>query len=135
MIRVPVQDLQEGQVLAQDVARQDGMVLMAKGNTVTAEVKSLLLRLEVEAVVVEGDHFASEEERQAFLAEMEKELFKRFSRVESDPVLMGLREMYRRRLHQGCYPRPRPQPPPEPEPEAEYQGPPVIYAKKDRKKP
>lgn len=135
MIQVPVRDLQEGQVLAQDVARQDGMVLMAKGKVITAEARSLLLRMEVAAVVVEGDHFASDQERQAFLAEMERELLKRFSRVEDDPVLMGLKELYRRRLHQGCYPRPRPKPQPAPEPEEEYQGPPVIYSKKDRKKP
>jgi coenzyme F420-reducing hydrogenase beta subunit len=134
MIRVPVQDLQLGQMLAQDVTRQDGMVLMPKGQEVTAEIKSLLTRMEVDAVVVEGDLFASEEERQAFLAEQEKELYRRFSRVENDPLLMGLRELYRRRLYMGCYPRPRPQPKPPAAPPKE-EGPPVIYSKKDRAKP
>ncbi|MFH1036206.1 MAG: hypothetical protein V1806_17015 [Pseudomonadota bacterium] len=132
MIRVPVEELQEGQILAQDVTRQDGMVLMSRGKEITPEIKSLLLRMEVVQVVVEGDQFASEEERQAFLAELEKELSLRFSRVEDDPLLMGLRELYRRRLHMGCYPRPRPQPPAPPQ---EDPGPPVILAKKDRKKP
>jgi hypothetical protein len=133
MIRVAVEELQEGQVLAQDVSRQDGMVLMTRGTAITPEVKSLLVRMEVPQVVVEGDLFASEEERQAFLAELEQELFRRFSRVEDDSLLMGLRELYRRRLYAGCYPRPRPRPQPPAEPE-EDPGPPVILAKKDRKK-
>ena len=136
MIRVPVQELQLGQMLAQDVTRQDGMVLMPKGTAVSAEVKSLLLRMEVDTAVVAGDHFASEEERQAFLAELEKELYLRFSRVEGDALLMGLRELYRRRLHQGCYPRPKPKPKPEPKPEPVPEGVGrVIISKKDRKKP
>ena len=132
MIRLRVEQLQPGQVLAQDVTRQDGMVLMSQGQEITAEVKSLLTRLEVPEVVVEGDTFASEEERQAFLAEMEEELARRFSRVEDDPVLMGLRELYRRRLRQGCYPRPKSKPQPPPPPPPEPTGPPVIYSKKDR---
>jgi len=134
MISVAVEELQMGQVLAQDVTRQDGVVLMAKGKEVTAEVKSLLMRMEVASVVVEGEQFASEEERQAFLAELEKDLVLRFSRVEDDPLLMGLRELFRRRLHQGCYPRPRPQPKPAADPVVEGMGQ-VIFSKKDRKKP
>ncbi|CAO0822892.1 hypothetical protein DFAR_3360019 [Desulfarculales bacterium] len=43
---------------------------------------------------------------------MEEELFRRCSRVEEDQVLMGLRELYRRRLHMDCYPSPGPSPSP-----------------------
>jgi hypothetical protein len=102
MIRVKVGKLKEGQVLAQDVTRGDGVVLMAKGREITPEVISLLDRLDVESVVVEGDSFTSEEERLAWLQRQEQALYTRFSRVENDPLLMGVRELFRRRLVKGC---------------------------------
>ncbi len=105
MIRVKVEKLREGQLLAQDVTRGDGVVLMAKGREITSEVISLLDRLEVESVVVEGDSFTSEEERLAWLKEQEQALYTRFSRVEDDPLLMGVRELFRRRLVKGCSPK------------------------------
>lgn len=107
MIRVVVEKLKEGQVLAQDVTRQDGVVLMTRGTEITSVVRNMLMRLEIDSVVVEGDLFASEEERQDFLAQQERDLYNRFSRVENDPLLMGVRELFRRRLHQGCFPRSR----------------------------
>lgn len=102
MIKVPVAKLKEGQVLAQDVNRDDGVVLMTKGREITPEVISLLGRLQVDAVVVEGDAFASDEERQAYLALMEAELDRRFSRVADDPVLRAIRELLRAKLRAGC---------------------------------
>jgi hypothetical protein len=102
MIRVKVSKLREGQVLAQDVTRGDGVVLMAKGREITPEVVTLLDRLEVESVVVDGDSFANEEERLAWLRKQEQALYMRFSRVEDDPLLMGVRELFRRRLVKGC---------------------------------
>jgi hypothetical protein len=108
MIRVKVEKLKEGQVLAQDVARADGVVLMTKGRVINPEVKNMLFRLEVDTVVVEGDRFTSEEERKAYFAEQEQALFQRFSRVQDDPLLMGVRELFRRRLHKGCAPAANP---------------------------
>jgi hypothetical protein len=105
MIRVKVGKLKEGQVLVQDVTRGDGVVLMAKGREITPEVISLLDRLEVESVVVDGDSFSNEEERLAWLQKQEQALFRRFSRVEDDPLLMGVRELFRRRLVKGCSPK------------------------------
>lgn len=105
MIRLPVEKLTEGQVLAQDVTRADGVVLMGKGKAITPEVVSLLMRLEIEAVVVEGDLFESDEERDAFLAQQEAALARRFSRVEADPLQRAIRELFRRRIASGCYPR------------------------------
>ena len=114
MRRVPVAELEPGMVLAQDVTRGDGVVLMGKGAAITEEVISLLTRLEIEAVVVEGDLFASDEERRAWLARLEKELERRFSRVENDKVLLAIREMIRHRFRQGLGP-----PPPRPQAEDE----------------
>ncbi len=104
MLRVKVGRLKEGQVLLQDVTRSDGVVLMAKGRVVSEDVIRLLERMEVESVVVDGDLFDSEEARQAYLAEQEAELYRRFSRVEDDPLLMGVRELFRRRLHKSAAP-------------------------------
>jgi hypothetical protein len=105
MIRVPVEKLAEGQVLAQDVTRADGVVLMGKGKAITPEVISLLLRLEIAAVVVEGDLFASDQERDAFLAQQEAALARRFSRVQDDPLQRAICELFRRRIAGGCHPR------------------------------
>lgn len=102
MIRLNVEKLQEGQVLAQDVVRGDGVVLISQGKQVTPEVLSLLRRLEVESVVVEGDLFDSEEARLEHLKQQEADLVKRFSRVADDPVLKAVREMFRVRLRKGC---------------------------------
>jgi hypothetical protein len=102
MIRLKVDSLQEGQVLAQDVLRGDGVVLISQGKTVTPEVVSLLRRLEVDSVVVEGDLFDSEEARLEHLRMQEDALVERFSRVADDPVLKAVRELFRRRLRDGC---------------------------------
>lgn len=102
MIKVQVGKLEEGQVLAQDVSRDDGVVLMTKGREITPEVISLLERLQVDSVVVEGDAFASEEERQAYVAQAENALRMRFSRVENDPVLMAIRDILAAKLKEGC---------------------------------
>jgi len=64
----------------------------------------MLSRMEVESVMVEGGRLTTEEERPAYLAEQEAALYRRFSRVEDGPLLMGVRELFRRRLHQGCAP-------------------------------
>lgn len=108
MRRLTVDKLNIGMVLAQDVAREDGVILMGKGSAITEDVIQLLERLEIESVVVEGDQFASAEERQAFLQEAEKQLVMRFSRVEDDKVLMAIREMFRKRIKSGCTPPPPP---------------------------
>lgn len=108
MRRLTVDKLNIGMVLAQDVAREDGVILMGKGSAITEDVIQLLERLEIESVVVEGDQFASAEERQAFLKEAEEQLVMRFSRVEDDKVLMAIREMFRKRIKSGCTPPPPP---------------------------
>jgi len=70
------------------------------------EVIRLLTRLDIESVVVEGDLFDSDEERQAYLKEQEKALERRFSRVEDDKLLMAIRELFRARIRQGQAPPP-----------------------------
>jgi hypothetical protein len=115
MIRLAVDNLKTGMVLAQDVARDDGVILMGKGTAISEDNIRLLERLEIESVVVEGDQFASDEERQAFLQKAEEELVMRFSRVEDDKVLMAIREMFRKRIKNGCIPALPPE-------EERYQG-------------
>ncbi len=104
MRTIKVDKLQEGMILARDVVRQDGVVLISKGRQITPEVVSLLKRLQVDSVVVEGDEFASEEERIAFMREQERALEERFSRVASDPILKAIRELLRRQLKSGNWP-------------------------------
>lgn len=102
MIQVSVENLNGGEILAQDVTRPDGVILMGAGTAISDDSIRLLQRLEIESVVVEGDLFASDEERAEFIAEQEKALEMRFSKVENDRVLMAIREMFRKRLKAGC---------------------------------
>lgn len=110
MIRLTVDKLNIGMMLAQDVARDDGVILMGKGSAISEDTIRLLERLEIESVVVEGDQFATDEERQAFLQKAEEQLETRFSRVEDDKVLMAIKEMFRERIKSGCTPPPPPPP-------------------------
>jgi hypothetical protein len=103
MIKLSVESLKGGEVLAQDVVRADGVILMTAGRAITEDSMSLLRRLEVKSVVVEGDQFASEEERMAHVQAQERALDERFSRVQEDQVLMAVREIFRQRLRQGCW--------------------------------
>ena len=116
MIRLTVDKLNIGMVLAQDVARDDGVILMGKGSAISEDTIRLLERLEIESVVVDGDQFASDEERQAFFKKAEEDLEMRFSRVEDDKVLMAIRKMFRKRIKSGCTP------PPPPEEEERFPG-------------
>lgn len=95
MYKLIIDKLQEGMILAQDVTRGDGVVLISAGRPVTPDVVSLLRRLEIESVILEGDLFESEEARLEHLRLQEEALDMRFSRVEGDPVLMAVREMFR----------------------------------------
>ncbi len=108
MLRLTVDKLKTGMVIAQDVARDDGVILMGKGTAISDDTIHFLERLEIESVVIEGDQFASDEERQDFLKEAEEQLVVRFSRVEDDKVLMAIREMFRKRIKSGCTPPPPP---------------------------
>jgi len=107
MIRVPVHRLETGQVLAQDVTREDGVILMSKGVTITEAAISMLQRLDVDAVVVEGERFASPEEKDAYLREQERALEERFSRVCGDKVLLAVRELFRLNFREGLMPPPK----------------------------
>lgn len=114
MIKLTVDKLTPGMVLGQDIVRQDGVVLMAKGREITDDVKNMLYRLDIDSVVVEGDFFASEEERLAHMAGQEAALEMRFSRVSDDPILMAIKEMFRRNIRGER----RPEPPEQDEPAA-----------------
>ena len=102
MIRLTIAEIREGQVLAQDIMRGDGVVLLSKGQTISQEVINLLSRLEVDSVLVEGDLFESEEDRQAFFKAQEDALEERFARVRDDRELMELKERFRRQITKGC---------------------------------
>jgi hypothetical protein len=101
MLKIPVDRLQEGQVLAQDVTRGDGVILMSQGTTITEDAKGMLVRLEVDSVMVQGDRFGSPEERQACVDEINRALDERFSRVRDDKLLSAIRELLRRCMLDG----------------------------------
>jgi hypothetical protein len=100
MIKAPVKDLKPGQILARDVVRPDGVILIPAGKKLSAEEIPLLERLDIVFVFIEGEAFKSAGEKEKFLTRENKALDRRFSRVEHDPILMAIREMFRENLNQ-----------------------------------
>lgn len=101
MQKIPIALAAPGMVLASDIkssGEATGRVLCGKGVTLT---ESLILRLRqmgIESIAVEGRPVKIEGEPS--LDEMLQALDRRFSRVEGDPLMMKLREIYRKQIRQ-----------------------------------
>ncbi len=89
----------DGMVLAQDVRvsnQASSRILCGKGVALTSSLIGRLRQLGIESVTVEGHPVKIEGEQT--LDEMLAALDRRFSRVAGDPLMMRIREMYRRRI-------------------------------------
>ncbi len=100
MINVSADKLEPGMILAQKIERADGIMLCNRGTELTPGLIGTIRRMGLEAVLVEGDAFASEEERQAHLQDLLDELDARFSRVVEDPILNHLKELFAQKIGQ-----------------------------------
>lgn len=100
MIKVPLEKLEPGLVLAQKIERADGIMLCNRGTELTPALINTIRRMDLENVLIEGDPFASEEEKQAHVQGLLRELDERFSRVADDPVLSDLKEMFSRKIQE-----------------------------------
>ena len=85
-------------ILAQQIARDDGVLLCKKGAELTDTLLAMLERLNFETVQIEAGSTETSEERTERLAGEEAEITYRFLRVESDPVLAELKRILIERL-------------------------------------
>jgi hypothetical protein len=96
---VPKAQLEPGHVLAQDIRRRDGMLVLKAGTPLTPGMIVSLDRLvEVETVAVEGSPFASPEEAQAWRDAELRALLHRFSKSTDDPFMDKLKKLEAKRI-------------------------------------
>jgi len=99
MRRVTLDKLEPGMVMALNIERGDGMVLVTTGTELTESIISTVRRMvEVEAVMIEGSPFASPEEAEAWRQEELKKLIHRFSKVAGDPFMDRLKKLEAKRI-------------------------------------
>jgi hypothetical protein len=88
-----------GMVVARDIKTSDdpsSMTLCGKGVKLTESLIDRLRQMGIKSVTVEGHPVKREGENS--LEEMLAALDRRFSRVTDDPLMMKIREMYRRQI-------------------------------------
>ena len=88
-------------ILAQQIVREDGVLLAQKGAEITPPMLRMFQRLNFETVPIEVSSEETPEERQARIALEEEALDARFARVQDDPILAALKKALRLRLREG----------------------------------
>ena len=98
MQKIPLNMAKAGMKLAKPVLNESGRVLCGEGVELSAMLIEKLEKMEIEKVTVEG--FPVEmpgQERKPLKTQLE-ELEKRFQKVASDPVLMSMKEIFKRQI-------------------------------------
>jgi hypothetical protein len=90
--RITVDTAKPGQILAEKVARHDGVLLASAGAEVTDGLLKMLVRLNVDTIVVEEDERRTEEEIRGDHKQNLLRLERAFRRVGGQPILMALKK-------------------------------------------
>jgi hypothetical protein len=90
--RIVVELAKPGQILAEKVARHDGVLLANAGSEVTEGLLRMLVKLSIDTIVIEEDERRTEEEIQAEYLAAVARLDRAFRRVDGQPVLMALKK-------------------------------------------
>jgi hypothetical protein len=99
MQNIPIKLAAPGMVLAKEIKNPDessSMPVCGKGVKLTLSLIDRLRNMGIQSVIVEGHPVTLEGE--ATLEQMLKALDMRFSRVQDDPLMMKLKEIYRKQL-------------------------------------
>ena len=99
MQNIPLSLAAPGMVLAKEIKADDNPAsppICGKGVSLTGPLISRLTQMGVQSVTVEGHPVKLEGE--ASLEEMLAVLDKRFAKVQADPLMMKLKEIYRSNL-------------------------------------
>lgn len=85
-------------ILAQEIVRDDGVLLCQKGAELTETLLKILDRLNFEIIQIEVGSTETPEERAERVAKEEEAINYRFSRVAADPILAKLKQALLDRL-------------------------------------
>jgi hypothetical protein len=99
MQTIPISLAAPGMVVAAEIrsgGESTGRVLCGKGVNLTASLIQRLQQLGIESLTVEGHPIKMEGEET--LETMLKALDRRFSRTSDDPLMMRVKEMYRKEI-------------------------------------
>jgi hypothetical protein len=99
MQKIPISLATAGMVLAKEIKSSDdpaSMTICGKGIMLTESLINRLHQMGIQSLTVEGHPVAVEGD--ASLDEMLASLDKRFRRVANDPLMMKLKELYRKQL-------------------------------------
>ena len=91
MKRISIEHAQPGQILAQKLTRNDGVLLAGQGAEVTEGLLRMLSRMNIDTIVIEEEITLSPEELEEIYQKRVADLSKRFARVERQPVLAALK--------------------------------------------
>jgi len=89
--RISIEHAQPGQILAQKLTRNDGVLLAGQGAEVTEGLLRMLSRMNIDTIVIEEEITLSPEELEEIYQKRVADLSKRFARVERQPVLAALK--------------------------------------------
>jgi hypothetical protein len=90
--RIPIDQAVPGQILAEKLARHDGVLLASQGSAITEGLLRMLSRLNVDSVVVEEDESRTEAEVLDDYRRLRLELDRRFVRIGPQSVLQALKK-------------------------------------------
>jgi len=99
MQNIPISLAKAGMVLAKEIknsADASAMTICGKGIKLTEPLIDRLQRMGIQSLVVEGHPVHVEGE--ASLEEMLTALDRRFSSVEDDPLMMKIKDIYRKQI-------------------------------------
>lgn len=91
MKRISIENAQPGQILAQKLTREDGVLLAGQGAEVTEGLLRMLSRINVGTIVIEDENKLSPEEVEEIFQTRANELGIRFENVADQPVLVALK--------------------------------------------
>lgn len=91
MKRISIEHAKPGQVLAQKLQRNDGVLLAGQGAEVTEGLLRMLSRMNIDSIVIEEEIKLSPEELEETFQKRQEELTERFARVAGQPVLAALK--------------------------------------------
>jgi hypothetical protein len=90
--RIPIDKAVPGQVLAEKLTRHDGVLLAGQGAEITEGLLRMLVRLNIDTVVIEEDESRTTQEVMDDFQKKVDGLEARFVRVAESPVLMALKK-------------------------------------------
>lgn len=91
MKRISIEQAKEGQILAQKLQRNDGVLLAGQGAEVTEGLLRMLARMNIDTIVIEEEVKFTPEELEEIYQKRVSEIEARFVKVLGQPPLAALK--------------------------------------------